>query len=57
MYIVKKIIVKSTVALCAGVASAVGTRVGLMIWDRCLNDKQEENTGRSFIRRELKVVK
>jgi hypothetical protein len=57
MYIVKKIVVKSTVALVAGVASAIGTRVGLMIWDRCLNDKQGEKTEQSFARRKLKVVK
>lgn len=56
MYIVKKIVVKSTIALFAGVASAVGTQVGLMMWERCLNN-QKEKTEQPFIRRNLKVVK
>ena len=57
MYIVKKIVVKSSMALIAGVASAIGTRAGLMIWDRCLNDNQKEKTEQSFVRRELRIVK
>ena len=57
MYIVKKIVVKSTIALVAGVASAIGTQAGLMLWNKCLNDSQREKTEQSFIRRELKVVK
>ena len=57
MYIVKQIVVKSTVALAAGVASAIGTQVGLRVWAKYLNEKPKEKTEKSFVRRELKVVK
>ena len=48
MYIVKKIVVKSTISLFVGIASAIGTQAGLMLWNRCLNDKIEENTKPMF---------
>lgn len=41
MYIIKKIVVKSTISLFVGIASAVGTQVGLTLWNRYLNDKHE----------------
>ena len=52
MYIVKKIVIKSTISLFVGIASAIGTQAGLMLWNRCLNNKFEEKTEPLFETRE-----
>lgn len=43
MYIVKKILVKSAISLCVGVASTIGMRLGGAIWDRCHGIKTDRN--------------
>ena len=52
MYTIKKIIIKSTISLFVGIASAIGTQVGLAVWNRCLNDKVGEKDGQLFKRKE-----
>jgi hypothetical protein len=48
MYIVKQIVVKSAVSLFVGLASAIGTQAGLMVWNKFINDKLEESNKQSF---------
>ena len=48
MSIVKKIVIKSTISLFAGVASAIGTQAGLTLWSRYINDNAERKTNQSF---------
>ena len=48
MYIVKKIVVKSTISLFVGIASAVGTQMGLTIWNKYLNDMPENKVTQSL---------
>lgn len=47
MYIVRKVIIKSTISLFAGIAGAIGTQAGLAIWNKCVNDNLEGKTNRS----------
>lgn len=48
MYIAKKILVKSTVSLCAGIASSIGMRVGYVIWDSYIRDKIKTENNESY---------
>ena len=54
MYILKDIIIKSTVSLIVGIASAVGTQVGLTLWNRYIKDNVEETNKQSIkVKREF----
>lgn len=52
MYIVKKIIVKSTVTLFVSAASIIGTQAGLTIWSNGLGDKFENKYRQLFKKKE-----
>ena len=47
MYLVKKILIKSTISLFVGAASLIGTRLANTVWDKCAygeTNKQKEQT-------------
>lgn len=50
MYVAKKILIKATISLVAGVASTVGIRLTNMIWDKCTCEKTCEKTEQAFAR-------
>lgn len=34
----KKILIKSTISLCAGIASTIGMKLVSTVWDKCASD-------------------